>query len=89
MSKIETYACDVCSIQKQPSNNWWKIFLLDKDTDNSPAGVMIIDWNVNAITRPKEIGGGFISERADAHICGSKCLLEWTSKHLLERTQNQ
>lgn len=81
MAIVNTFSCDVCFSQKK-TNSWWKVFLLDMDQDNSPAGVLILKFEVDAITRPKELGGGFQADRANAHVCGIECLQKYMSKEV-------
>ncbi len=69
--KVQTYACDVCSIQKQPSNNWWKVYVVE-------GGAIVLQWDT---TLPFDYYGSV--DKADAHLCGQKCILEWLSKSVL------
>lgn len=84
MAAVQTYSCDNCSKQRGQTERWFKAFLLEADKDNKPAGFLIIEWEVDTISRPKELGGRFIADRADGHLCGTNCLMEWISKKGLE-----
>ena len=81
--KLETFACDVCNIQKQPSNNWWKVFLAK--TGEVLTGVIVMRWDAESFTEPKEIetrASCYTPDPASAHLCGSTCLHKWMSKEL-------
>lgn len=79
MATIQTYACDICSTQKKNTNRWWKVFLLKGD-EGQPAGVVMLEWDINEVTTSKARFGGFTTEDADAHLCGVGHLMEWISK---------
>lgn len=79
MAIVNTFECDVCHQQKT-TNSWWKVFLLDMNEDQSPAGLLILRWEVDEVERPKQLGGGFLAVKADSHVCGAKCLQEFVSK---------
>lgn len=74
MSKIETYACDVCHTQRKEANHWWKVHRVD-------GGALVLGWD-DELTRL--VG---TVETADAHLCGVQHVLEWLSKHVLEPSQ--
>jgi len=80
--KVETYACDLCGVQKKAANRWWKVFLLQSAINDATVGVLTVEWDVNSITKPLA-RADLLPERADAHLCGSQHVLEWIQKQLL------
>ncbi len=67
--EIKTHACDICTVQKQGANHWWRIH---KRIDG---GVVITRWEDTPTTDDVE--------NFEAHLCGANCVHEWLSKNLL------
>lgn len=85
MSKVDTYACNVCQVQKKEANHWFHAHVVG-------SGVVLIPWS-EAWT----IGGelrvhsessdekGLVAAQvanADAHLCGLEHALQWAGKQL-------
>ena len=67
--KIDSYACDVCQVQKKAANHWWRGYkLMDRQ------GVVIIEWD--GLPTADSV------ENFEAHLCGASCVAEWVSKRL-------
>lgn len=70
MAKIDTFQCDVCQVQKQKSNHWFRGYKLTE-----ARGVVIITWD--AVPTADDV------EDLEVHLCGAECVNQWLSKTLL------
>lgn len=81
--KVETYACDVCGIQKKDANRWWKVAFLAGGADKQKRlGVLITSWNVDPITQlksPQTFNAPLLNV---ADVCGEECAMKFISKNL-------
>lgn len=66
--KIDSYACDVCQVQKKAANHWWRGYKL-----SDAQGVVIVEWDSTTVEPV---------ENFEAHLCGASCVAEWVSKRL-------
>lgn len=94
MAQISGWKCDSCGIEKLPSNHWWKIFFTwsspqteDVEARQGADGVVILAFDKDEITEPKDFGSGYTPKKADAHICGQNCITKWMSENLLSKTR--
>ena len=80
--KIETFACDVCKVQKKDANHWFKVYILrplrSKSDDRAPepTGFVVTTWEAEKPT----MTNGDIGEAG--HICGHNCATQYISKKL-------
>lgn len=73
--KVETFACDVCQVQKKDANHWWKV--------TTREGIAVIAaWEVTTFDG---IAPNVISEDKTAHLCGGECVVKYIGKNLLHR----
>lgn len=71
MAKVpHPFTCDICSIQKQDSNRWWKGYVI-KDENGKVIGILVVPWDT------KEIFGKTLGT-ADSHLCGEGHAVRWT-----------
>ena len=63
--KIDTFQCDICGIQKQPSNHWFRLF-------RNEDGLLVVPWESESIR--VEV------QNDHAHVCGHAHVVEWMSK---------
>lgn len=55
------FKCNVCGEPKRETNHWWKGYLINWDTMERPAGIMIVQWHVA------------VERETDIHLCGEAC----------------
>lgn len=85
MAKLESWTCDVCNTVKQPSNNWWKMFLVKSGQILS--GIIVVRWDQVGISAPLKTDNNIFSpDAADGHVCGQNCLSKWISQKLFAVT---
>jgi len=68
MANLNTHTCDVCNIQRQPSNHWFAIF-------RTLGGILVLEWETSASNE------GYDVDNATAHLCGHPHVTEWMSKN--------
>ena len=74
MSKVDTYACNVCQVQKKEANHWMHGHLIG-------TGVAIFPWGMATV--PEDPGMIALTiDNADAHLCGLEHALQWAGKEL-------
>lgn len=66
---VDTFACDICFVQKKTANRWWKVYPVK-------GGVVILEWD-------SELQGVTATD-TPAHLCGENHVFEWVSKHLTQ-----
>jgi len=64
MSEQTSYRCDICKVEKQETNHWYKGYHRSSASDLN--GIMIVSWNTNKITAGVTLELG----KPDAHLCG-------------------
>jgi len=69
--KVETFACDVCQVQKKAANHWWRVY-----APLPEGGVLVLPWD-SGLQLP-----GYLEAKEPAHICGENHVLQWISEHL-------
>jgi hypothetical protein len=82
MSEQTSYRCDICNIEKQESNHWWKGYILDA-TPIQSRGLMVIPWL--SFDLGLSDGGRIKLQKPDVHLCGEAHAIEWASKNLSKR----
>jgi hypothetical protein len=85
MSKVDTYACNVCQVQKKEANHWLHGHVVG-------AGIVLIPWSekwtvggdlrVVEGTAIKSAKCMAAIENADAHLCGLEHAMQWAAKEL-------
>ena len=71
--KIDSWSCDICGVQKQRTNHWFRGYQL------SAGGIVIIPWDAPPTADNVE--------DFEKHLCGADCSTQWLSKTLLGQTQ--
>jgi hypothetical protein len=74
LANVKTQTCDICGIQRQPSNHWFKVFKVE-------GGLLILTWE--ASSGPD--GEARNPEDADAHLCGATHVVEWGHKEFFAK----
>lgn len=77
--KVDTYKCDICGIQKQDANHWFRAFTV-------PGGAIILTWDAvkdDGSMPSFESTPGFFVVKNIADICGADCVTQWLSRNLL------
>jgi len=64
--KIDTWACDICKVQKKETNHWYKG---QTSTDPLYKGIHIYEWNV-------------VVNSDCSHLCGIECVTKWMGREL-------
>ncbi len=77
MSKIDTWACDICARQKKEANHWILGFAGAQVRVNRE-GVE----EIYAMTFGVSVWTEHGAKVASAHLCGIECATKWISKEL-------
>ena len=71
--KIDTWACDICKIQKKETNHWFRGLELDScSPDEKPVRcIQILPWEAK------------LPETVEcSHLCGIECVMKWCGREL-------
>jgi hypothetical protein len=75
MAKLNTFVCNVCAKQRaSDSNHWRRVYLVERDGSNKPAGIFFVDWDVDMMIRPSWQPAPLPEK--DAHVCGDACAVK-------------
>ena len=76
MSKINTYACDICKVQKKEVNHWFIGFAYHGVSDSSNC-ISLYPWRDSVLNNDAK------------HLCGIECSMKWAAKELSKLVGNE
>ena len=86
MSEHRAFKCDVCGVEKQLTNKWWKGYVIEG------GGVMVIPWEMMKHRPPSAVNAPlpeYYLPQPDAHLCGEGHVVEWLSRMWSRRQKEE
>ena len=85
MSEQTSYRCDICNIEKQESNHWWKGYIFTDEEDDTIA-LTITPWAIENLETVSIFEQSKVKlPKPDAHLCGEAHAIEWASRNLAKK----